>query len=313
MSSLIDITNQRFGKLLVLGIDENNKYNTNHRLQWKCICDCGNICYKTTDSLKKPVKLGQKACTQKCGALLNIGQKNNYLTILEPIMAQGKATKYLCQCDCGNTTVVTKASFLNGSVKSCGCYQKSRMSQIGKQYNPIKDIRGIKFGKLTPQAPTDKRQQKSVIWECLCDCGQLHYASLSNLTNKHVDRCSLCSCSSRGEEKIAQLLIDNKIAFVQQKTFEDCRFPDTKAKARFDFFVDNSYLIEFDGIQHFMCTNSGWNTNEHFLLTEEHDRYKTEWCLQNKIPLIRIPYTQLNQLSIQDLCVDTSQFLQNLN
>ncbi len=32
MSSLIDITNQRFGKLLVLGIDENNKYNTNHRL-----------------------------------------------------------------------------------------------------------------------------------------------------------------------------------------------------------------------------------------------------------------------------------------
>lgn len=309
MPPLIDLTGQKFGKLLVLGIDEENKYNTNNRLQWKCLCDCGVICYKTTDSLKKPIKQGQKACTQKCGVVLSSGIKNNYLTILEPVFTQGKATKYKCQCDCGNITFVSKAHFLSGDTKSCGCYAKKRMSIIGKQYNPIKDITNIRFGKLIPKKPTDRRQQKSVIWECQCDCGQTHYASLSNLSNGSVDRCSLCSCTSRGEEQIAKLLLENNISFIQQKTFDSCRFPDTAAKARFDFFVNNQYIIEFDGIQHFQNSTGGWNTAEHLTKTQTHDKYKNLWCKQNNIPIIRIPYNKLNNLTIQDLQLETSLFI----
>ena len=52
---------------------------------------------------------------------------------------------------------------------------------------------------------------------------------------------------SLGEEKIKLLLLKYNIFFEQEKTFENCRFPNTNKKARFDFFVDNKYIIEFDG------------------------------------------------------------------
>jgi len=63
-----------------------------------------------------------------------------------------------------------------------------------------------------------------------------------------VDRCKNCHISSRGEEKIKNLLIENNIEFTTEKTFETCRFENTHALARFDFFVDNQYIIEFDGL-----------------------------------------------------------------
>jgi len=62
---------------------------------------------------------------------------------------------------------------------------------------------------------------------------------------------------SHGERKIGQLLKENNISFVREKTFESCRFTDTHALARFDFYVDNKYLIEFDGAQHFSPHNFG--------------------------------------------------------
>lgn len=73
-----------------------------------------------------------------------------------------------------------------------------------------------------------------------------------------------CGClKSQGELAIKTLLLENNIPFVQEKTFSSCIFPDSNKMARFDFFVNNQYLIEFDGIQHFK-SGSGWNTKEKF-------------------------------------------------
>jgi hypothetical protein len=33
---LADLKGKKFDKLLVLGIDENNKYNASGKIQWKC-------------------------------------------------------------------------------------------------------------------------------------------------------------------------------------------------------------------------------------------------------------------------------------
>lgn len=35
--------------------------------------------------------------------------------------------------------------------------------------------------------------------------------------------------------------------FEQQKTFETCRNQKTNALLKFDFYINNQYLIEFDG------------------------------------------------------------------
>lgn len=40
------------------------------------------------------------------------------------------------------------------------------------------------------------------------------------------------------------------IPFETEKTFKTCKFFDTNALARFDFYIDNKYLIEYDGETH---------------------------------------------------------------
>lgn len=113
--------------------------------------------------------------------------------------------------------------------------------------------------------------------------------------------------SSTGEVLISILLNNFKIPYYPQIKFDTCKNPETNYHFIFDFFINDSYLIEFDGEQHFHGT-SGWNTEENYLKVKKHDEYKNQWCKNNNIPLIRIPYTKLDSLCIEDLMLETTQF-----
>lgn len=104
------------------------------------------------------------------------------------------------------------------------------------------------------------------------------------------------------------MLMEVGIVFEQQKTFNNCRFEESNYLARFDFYVDNKYIIEYDGEQHYWRTKHGWNTIETFQDTQKRDAFKNNWCKENNIPLIRIPYTHLKELKIEDLMLETSKF-----
>jgi hypothetical protein len=117
-----------------------------------------------------------------------------------------------------------------------------------------------------------------------------------------------CGCiKSKGEEIIAKILRDNNIIFEQEKKFNNFIYKDSNRKAQFDFFVNNKYLIEFDGKQHFNI--EGWNDNKTLEKNLEHDKLKNEYCLKNNIPLIRIPYTHLKKICLNDLLLETSSFI----
>lgn len=49
------------------------------------------------------------------------GQRFGKLTVLERAGTKSHNTMWLCQCDCGNTTVTSRGNLLNGKTKSCGC------------------------------------------------------------------------------------------------------------------------------------------------------------------------------------------------
>lgn len=68
--------------------------------------------------------------------------------------------------------------------------------------------------------------------------------------------------------------------------------------ARFDFYVDNKYIIEFDGKQHFEINDFFEQTLQQI---KEHDNFKNEYCKNHNIPIIRIPYYKLESLTIEDL------------
>lgn len=303
-----DFTGQQIGKLKIL---KRADYNTAQRkILWECQCECcGKTCLKTRDYLTKKSHL-PKACSLKCAAAIPIGTKINYLTIIETIFEEGKETSYKCKCDCGNIIIVKNGTKLkNNSIKSCGCYRSERMSEIAKENNPIKDLTNQRFGKVVALEPTNEREFQNVVWKCLCDCGKICYINANSLQTNNRISCPNCKIISKGELKIKQLLLDNNLSFNSQQTFEDCRFQDTNALARFDFYVEDKYLIEFDGQQHFEYTNNGWNTKENYLKIKEHDIIKNKWCIENNIPLIRIPYTILDSLCIDDIILEKTKYL----
>jgi hypothetical protein len=50
--------------------------------------------------------------------------------------------------------------------------------------------------------------------------------------------------------------------FETQKTFDSCRSTKTNAKLKFDFYVNNDFLLEYDGRQHFEVAGGSYFTEE---------------------------------------------------
>lgn len=236
------------------------------------------------------------------GKIKNLaGQKfDSGIEALEFVEIKNKAAYWKCKCYCGNVFITRGADLTNGHTKSCGCSGKKHIQKVGRNNKNkyIKDLTNQRFGSLVAIEPTEKRDNaRCVIWKCECDCGNIVELSSHVLTQGQTS----CGCNkSKGELKIAQLLLEAKIPFETQKTFDTCRFPDTNRAARFDFYVNNEYLIEYDGIQHFDA-RFGWNTSENLKKIQLRDEYKTQWCKENNIRLIRIPYIKYNNLTLQDL------------
>ena len=51
------------------------------------------------------------------------GQRFGNLIVLRPAENVGPRTAWVCQCDCGNKTVVKTQHLRNGHTKSCGCLE----------------------------------------------------------------------------------------------------------------------------------------------------------------------------------------------
>lgn len=103
--------------------------------------------------------------------------------------------------------------------------------------------------------------------------------------------CPKCN-KSYGENSIELYLMDNDIDYIYQYKFDDCK---DKRLLPFDFYLpEYNTCIEYDGVQHFEPTDfSGkgkeW-ANKQLEYTQRHDQIKNEYCKNNNIKLIRIPY-----------------------
>lgn len=63
------------------------------------------------------------------------------------------------------------------------------------------DITGKRFGRLTVVEKTDMRDGTSIIWKCLCDCGNTTYVSSKNLAHGGT-----LSCGCQRREKATETL-----------------------------------------------------------------------------------------------------------
>lgn len=75
-------------------------------------------------------------------------------------------------------------------------------------------------------------------------------------------------------------------------------------KYRYDFYLPQlKRLIEFDGKQHFEDTK-GWNNTSYLENIQARDKEKNEYALSHNIPLVRIPYWERDNITLEMLLGD---------
>ena len=104
--------------------------------------------------------------------------------------------------------------------------------------------------------------------------------------------CPICNLSY-GEKNIISILNEKNISFISQKTFDDCIY---RSLLYFDFYLPNHNLcIEYDGGQHFKPVEY-FGGEKAFKETVKKDNIKNEYCKDNNINLVRIKYTDFDNI-----------------
>jgi len=99
---------------------------------------------------------------------------------------------------------------------------------------------------------------------------------------------------SKGERIIKEFLEKNKIKYVFQKRFDDCKYRKT---LRFDFWLPEFMtLIEYDGEQHFISVDH-WGGEQGLEERQIKDTIKNDYVSEKGINLLRIPYSEINNIS----------------
>lgn len=174
------------------------------------------------------------------------GQRFGKLTVREklPPLSDGR-TRWLCDCDCGNSCVVNSYALRKKNQQSCGCQK-------------IKDIVGQRFGHLIVLKRSDQyvmlSDRKKYLWECRCDCGATVYR-LSEKLRQGIQ----CACKTCMGKAAATAMTENA-GFVEGTQL--CKLSTTKANAnsssgiRGVFFNRRSgkwrATLKFQGLDHYL-------------------------------------------------------------
>lgn len=200
--------------------------------------------------------------------------------------------KFLCPICEKNTFTAKLYHVTSGRIIRCKQCRSEQFS--GKNNINFKDLLNKKFGKLTVieyagNHQVGRNNLTRSLWKCRCDCGNICYKDSNILIQGFVQSCGQCNMKSKGEWKIQQLLKSCNIMFQQQYRFLECKDIFTLP---FDFYLpDYNICIEYDGISHYTPNVYGsWNTKESVKQTHAHDIIKNDFCKNNNIALIRIPY-----------------------
>lgn len=84
------------------------------------------------------------------------------------------------------------------------------------------DITNEKFGRLLAIRPTDKRSGTSIVWECMCECGEIVFINSNNLRR---GKSKSCGCY-RDEFAITHGLSGSRIYKLWNAMFSRVRYPE---------------------------------------------------------------------------------------
>lgn len=299
-----DLTGQKFGRLLVLFRVQNNKQGDS---QWLCLCDCGNEVVIKGASLRNghTTSCGcahRDNVSKKLAIEFYSGQKIGYWTVMYRADGYiGKGAYWHCKCICGNEKDISAGHLRSGVSISCGCVQRKIISE-----QKLINLTDMRFGRLTITGRSNRKVPGDVYWNYKCDCGKVGYASGHNLRRGSTLSCG-CLSMSNGEYHIFNILNSNNIDYIYNRAyFKDLKNYDGNL-LRYDFILFDNYapyrIIEFDGKQHDEPVGF-FGGIEGFEKTQKNDAVKNQYALSHNIPLVRIPYSKRDTMTLNDLIGD---------
>ena len=173
----------------------------------------------------------------------------------------------------------------HGCVKCKSDKISNKLSKTHEQYiNELKNINpNIKVIEKYIGANTP------ILHKCLID-GYEWYVKPSNILSGYG--CPKCN-ESKGEKIICEWLNKHNIKYDSQKRFVNCS---DKNPLPFDFYLpEYNCCIEYQGKQHYESIKY-FGGQEQFEYIQKHDVIKNEYCKNNGIPLLRIPYYKFDNI-----------------
>jgi hypothetical protein len=142
---------------------------------------------------------------------------------------------------------------------------------------------------------TTRELKKSILCKCKIHNYTWRAGTVHIVNSRKPTGCPVCK-SSKGEKKIYDYLSELKVNFIFQKSYDELigeRYP-----LKFDFCIiidGKETLIEYDGEFHEKQFSSDY---EKFNRLKLNDSRKNKWCLENNKKLVRIHYTEFDQIKI---------------
>ena len=187
-------------------------------------------------------------------------------------------TKILHKCKICNYEWKAKPSHIL-SKQSCPVCAKIKQSKTTEEYK--EELKGRNIVCLEKYI----NNKTKILHKCLI-CGNTWKAIPNNILSGYG--CPHCN-SSKGEKAIKIFLTENKIDYIPQKKFKDCR---DKNPLPFDFYLPGlNIAIEYQGRQHYEAIEH-FGGEKQLHLQRHHDWMKRKYCRDKDITLITISYKE---------------------
>jgi len=239
----------------------------------------------------KKIKYSTEEFKEKVKKITNdkIEVLGEYVNNKTKIKLRHKLCKHEWEC--------TPAQIMNrkSGCPKCSKSNKKTRTIIKNYHREVEDLTGKEFHLIGEYI---NNYNNVIIKHELCD----YEFKINPLKFLSSPRCPICHSPSGGAMLISLFLINNHVNFIQEYVFKDL-LSDKNAHLRFDFAIFSNkkellYLIEYDGQQHFKQIPY-YGGDEYFNTVKINDGLKNNYCKNNNINLIRIPYynkANINQI-----------------
>jgi len=285
-----------------------NKSSTYVKL--KMLCSCGNEFWKDFNNFKA----GQKRCNICAVENMKLKQKTTHQDFCKKVFEKhedeyivlGKyinaKTKILIRhnsekCNYYEWGIIPD-NFLGKNVKCPKCSHPSSKKTNEEFKQEVFSLLGDEYTVLGDYIGKDDNIE---IFHKTCN----RSFSMSPHNFLSGQRCTICN-ESTGERRIRKYLENKNISFLPQKDFSNLKGVGGNP-LKFDFAIFNdilktdlNFLLEYDGEFHYILIKYKNETRKvaekRFEKQKYHDKRKNEYCKNNNIKLIRIPYWEFDNI-----------------